>query len=63
MKKEILLSGLLGGFVILAWLIISRGPLALSGDLPEAIPNDKDIHTALKEKIPEPGIYILPIVL
>ncbi len=60
MKKEILLSGLLGGLVILVWLAVSRGPIPLSGDIPEQIPNDKDLHTTLKETIPEPGLYYLP---
>ncbi len=60
MKKQILLSGLLGGVVILVWLIISLGPLQLSGDFPKPIPNDKDIHTALKEGIAKPGVYYCP---
>lgn len=60
MKKRILLSGLLGGIVILVWQIISTSLLPLSGDLPSPIPNDKEIHTALKEKITEPGIYFIP---
>jgi len=59
-KKQILLSGLLGGVVILVWLIISLGPLQLSGDFPKPIPNDKDIHTALKEGIAKPGVYYCP---
>jgi hypothetical protein len=60
MKKEILLSGLLGGIVIFAWLIISTGPLQISGNRAHPIPNDKEIHTLLKERITEPGIYFLP---
>jgi hypothetical protein len=60
MKKEMLLSGLLGGIVIFAWLIISAGPLQISGNRAHPIPNDKEIHTLLKEKITEPGIYFLP---
>jgi hypothetical protein len=60
MKKEILLSGLLGGIVIFAWLIISTGPLPVNGDIQESIPNDLEIHTLLKERIKEPGIYFVP---
>ncbi|MFB0566616.1 MAG: hypothetical protein ACETWK_13195 [Candidatus Aminicenantaceae bacterium] len=60
MKKEVLLSGLLGGIVIFVWQIISTGPLPVSGDLPKPIPNDKEIHSMLKERITEPGIYFLP---
>jgi len=60
MKKEILLSGLLGGIVIFVWLIISTGPLQISGNRAHPIPNDKEIHTLLKERITEPGIYFLP---
>jgi hypothetical protein len=60
MKKEILLSGLLGGIVIFVWLVISTGPLQISGNRALPIPNDKEIHTLLKERITEPGIYFLP---
>lgn len=60
MKKEILLSGLLGGIVIFAWLIISSELLRVSGNRAQPIPNDKEIHTLLKERITEPGIYFLP---
>jgi hypothetical protein len=60
MKKEILLSGLLGGIVIFAWLIISAEILQVSGNRAKPIPNDKEIHTLLKERIIEPGIYFLP---
>lgn len=60
MKKEIILSGLLGGITIFIWLMISFGTLRLSGDLPNPIPNDKEFHTTLKEKITEPGIYYCP---
>lgn len=58
--KNIMLSGLLGGFVIFAWIIISSSIMPLSGDLPQEIPGDKEIHTMLKNKIPESGIYWLP---
>ena len=60
MKKEILLSGLLGGIVIFVWLIIGGGLLLLNGDRPDPIPNDLEIHTLLKERIREPGYYFLP---
>lgn len=60
MKKEILLSGLLGGFVIFVWIIISTSIIPLSGDMPKQIPDDKEIHTMLKSKIPESGIYWMP---
>ncbi len=60
MKKEILLSGLLGGIVIFAWLVISIELLPVSGHRAQPIPNDKDIHAVLKERITEPGIYFLP---
>ena len=60
MKKDILLSGLLGGLVIFAWIIISSTIIPLSGNVGNEIPDDKDIHTMLKNKIPESGIYWLP---
>lgn len=60
MKKNILLSGLLGGIVILVWMVISTSLIPISGDIPKPITDDKEIHTALKEKIGKPGIYWLP---
>jgi hypothetical protein len=60
MKKQILLSGLLGGIVIFVWLIISTGPLPVNGDIQEQIPDDLEIHTLLKERIKGPGIYFVP---
>jgi len=60
MKREILLSGLLGGVVMFAWLIVTHGPLPLSGDSPRPIPNDKEIHTILKERLSDSGIYYTP---
>ena len=60
MKKEIVLSGLLGGVIIIVWIIISTSLIPLSGDIPKQIPDDKEIHTMLKGKIPESGIYWLP---
>lgn len=60
MKKEIMLSGLLGGIVIFAWLILSTTLLPLNGHLPEPIANDLEIHTLLKDTIEDPGIYFVP---
>jgi len=60
MKKEILLSGLLGGVIIFVWIIISSSIIPISGDIPKPIPNDKEIHTIIKGKITESGIYWLP---
>jgi hypothetical protein len=60
MKKEMLLSGLLGGIVIFVWTVISTSLLPVSGKRAQPIPNDKEIHTLLKEKITEPGMYFLP---
>ena len=60
MKKEIILSGLLGGVIIIVWIIISTSLIPLSGDIPKEIPDDKEIHALLKGKISESGIYWLP---
>ncbi len=60
MKKEMFLSGLLGGIVIFTWTIISTSLLPVSGKRAQPVPNDKEIHTLLKERITEPGIYFLP---
>ncbi|GEM_PF-2711211 len=60
MKKEMLISGLLGGLVIILWILISSTIIPLSGDQPEEFNDDKEIHAMLKERIPETGIYWLP---
>ncbi len=60
MKKDILLSGLLGGIVIFLWMIVSTSLIPINGDQPDPIPNDKEIQTLLKERITEPGVYFLP---
>ena len=60
MKMQILVSGLLGGIVIFVWLVISTGPLPVNGDIQEQIPNDLEIHTLLKERIKETGMYFVP---
>lgn len=60
MKRDILLSGLLGGIVILAWMIISSSVIPMSGDIPKEIPDDKEVHTMLKTQIPESGVYWVP---
>lgn len=60
MKKNIILSGILGAIVIFAWTVISSSFIPLSGDMPKEVPDDKDVHTLLKAKLPESGIYWMP---
>ena len=60
MVKRILLAELLGGIVLFVWTIISTSFIPLNGDRPDTIPRDKEVHTILKEKITEPGIYFVP---
>lgn len=60
MIKRILLAGFLGGIVLFVWTIISTSLIPLNGDRPGTIPGDKEVHTTLKEKITEPGIYFVP---
>lgn len=60
MKRELILSGLLGGFIIAGWTIISTSIIPISGHMPKEIPDDKEIHTVLKKRLAESGIYWAP---
>lgn len=60
MNKEILFSGFLGGLVLILWLFVTTTVVPISGDIADRIEGDKEIHSLLKDKIPETGIYWLP---
>jgi hypothetical protein len=58
MKKNVWLAGSLGGVVMLVWLFISNAVLPLKGDMiHRVVPNQLEVHEALKENITEPGTY------
>ncbi len=61
MKKNVLISGLLGGIVIFIWLIISNGILPFKHNIAlKTFPGQKAVHETLKKEVTEPGIYVVP---
>jgi len=59
--KEILISGILGGLVMFAVVVACR--LFLPGVVDSGfrtMPDQVPIHSALKERITEPGTYVCP---
>ena len=61
MTKNILISGILGGVVMFAAMMVFRFLLPL-GAYPEllAMPDQVPIHAQLKERIVKPGRYVCP---
>jgi hypothetical protein len=61
MKKNVWLAGFLGGVVMFIWLFISNAVLPLkSSMIHKVVPNQLEVHQALKENITEPGTYSCP---
>jgi len=58
MKKDVWLAGLLGGVVMFAWLFVSNAVLPVKSNMiHRVVPNQLEVHQALKENITEPGTY------
>jgi hypothetical protein len=61
MTRSVLVAGLLGGLVIFVWLFVSQAILPIrSGYVLNTVPDQMEVHRVLKEKIAEPGIYVVP---
>ena len=61
MAKKVLSAGIMGGIVIVVWLLASNAILPYKGNLIHRIaPNQLAIHRVLKENIAEPGTYACP---
>ncbi len=58
MKKNILVAGVLGGVVM--FLAMVAGRILLPVNELRSIPDQVQIHAALKERITEPGTYVFP---
>ncbi len=58
MKKNILVAGVLGGVVMFLAMAASR--ILLPVNKLRSIPDQVQIHAALKERITEPGTYVFP---
>ena len=57
--KKVLIGGLLGGFVLIAWLIVVDGILGFKRSIEmNQLPNERIVYEFLKEHITEPGRFI-----
>jgi hypothetical protein len=56
-KRQIIVSGLLGGVVIFAWLVVSTGILRIGATPIRPLPDQAELHAALKKRITEVGTY------
>ena len=58
MKKQIIISGLLGGGVMFAWLVVSLTVLRIGGKPAiRPLPDQAEVHAALKKRITDVGVY------
>jgi hypothetical protein len=58
MKKNVWVAGSLGGVAMLVWLFVSNAMLPLKSNMiHKVVPNQLEVHEALKENITEPGTY------
>jgi hypothetical protein len=56
--RRVLLAGLLGGIVMLAWLVVADGILGFKRSVDmRQIPKERDVYTFLAEHVTEPGRY------
>jgi hypothetical protein len=59
MIKRVLLCGLLGGFVLFAWAVISNGIFGLRTRIEmKRIPAERQVYEVLKGSITDPGRYV-----
>jgi hypothetical protein len=57
MNRQIIVSGLLGGTVVLVWLVVSTGILRIGAETIRPLPDQAEVHAALKKRITEVGTY------
>ena len=58
MAKKIIISGLMGGAVIVIWMIVVNGILGFSASIEmKRMANEQEVYNMLKEHISEPGRY------
>ena len=57
--KRVLLGGLLGGIVMLAWLVVADGILGFKRSIDmNQLPEERAVYTFLVEHVAEPGRYV-----
>jgi hypothetical protein len=57
MAKRVIVSGLLGTVVMIVWVMFSFAVLRTGGKEIRPVPNQAELHAALKARITEPGTY------
>ena len=60
MMKKILIGGIVGGIVIFVWGAVSHMVLPLGETGIKQIPNEDAVIAAMRQSIPEPGLYFFP---
>jgi hypothetical protein len=59
MLKNILLAGLLGGFILFSWSFVVNGIFGFNRRIAlNRIPDEARVYEVLKESLPEPGRYV-----
>ncbi len=59
MSKKVIVSGLLGGLVLIIWTFFVNGIFGFKSRMDmKQIPNERQVYEILKENIVEPGKYI-----
>ena len=57
MTKRIILAGLLGTVVMSVWVMFSFAVLRIGGKSIRPVPDQAEVHAALKSRITQPGTY------
>ena len=59
MVKKVIISGLLGGIVLIIWTFVVNGMLGFRNSIDmKQIPNEAQVYEVLKENIKTPGRYV-----
>lgn len=59
MGKRVLVSGLLGGLTLIAWMVLSNGLLGLNSRVAlKPVPDESRVYAVLSETLEEPGGYV-----
>ena len=59
MLKKVIVSGLLGGVVLIVWGFVVNGIFGFNSSINmKQVPNERQVYEILKESIVEPGRYI-----
>jgi hypothetical protein len=57
--KRVLIGGLLGGIVMILWLVVADGILGLKRSIDmKTLPNERTVYAFLSEHVTEPGRFI-----